>query len=459
MIKLWSISRNTFLQTIRQPIYTVLILVTFGLLLLTLPMTGYTMSTDYHASDQRMLEDLGLATLRVSGLLIAAFSASGVLRREIEEKTALIVIAKPVHRSTFVLGKFFGVAAAVALAYYLCCLVFLMTVRHKVMPAAADTFDLPVLVFAGSALLATVAVTLLGNLWFGWPFTSTGVWTGAGMLSAAMLAVCLVGKHWQLIDFGAGIPDELLLELAMMLLAVVIFTALAVTASSRLGQAMTLLVCIAVFCVGSAHPMIFARWAERVPVAAVVGWLVPDFTYFYPQDDLRLDRGIPLSLVAAATAYCLLYTAGLLSVGVALFQTRELEAENASAGAPPLVGLVAWFGRAAALAAAFAALALASVPDAYAWWTLPAVAALALSAVGLWVLWGAFARGAWWSWFAGGALALAALGGGLAAGIRPDWLTGQPSADLPIAGFFVAAVAAGVLVVLSLPKTRRHVSS
>ena len=329
MIKLWSICRNGFLQTIRQPVYMVMILLTFGVLVFTLPFSGYTMSVDYHKTDQEFLENLGLATLRVSSMLIAAFSAAGVLRREIEEKTALIVISKPVSRAVFVLGRFLGVAGAVSLAYYLCSLAFLMTVRHRVMPAASDHADWPVIIVGFSALSLAILTSLLGNRWFGWQFTSTGVWAGALLLSVAMLIIGFVGKGWRVVPFGQGISGQLLLELLMMLMAVVIFVALAVAASARLGQAMTLLVCTAVFFLGSAHPKIFGRWAEEMPVVRVLGWLVPNFSHFYPQDDLRIGWTIPLHVVGFAALYCVLYTFGLLALAVALFQTRELEARGA----------------------------------------------------------------------------------------------------------------------------------
>ncbi|MCD6304623.1 MAG: ABC transporter permease subunit, partial [Planctomycetes bacterium] len=178
MGKLWSICRNTFLQTIRQPVYLVVVLVTFGLLVFTLPFTGYTMSVDYYQSDQQMLQDLGLGTLRVSSLLVAVFSASGVLRREIEDRTALTVLAKPVSRAVFLLGKYLGVLAAAAVAYYLCSLVFLMTVRHHVVPARSNPVDWPVIVIGFSAFALVVLVAAMGNLWFGWQFTSASVWAG-----------------------------------------------------------------------------------------------------------------------------------------------------------------------------------------------------------------------------------------------------------------------------------------
>ena len=455
MMKLWSIARNTFLQTIRQPIYMVMILLTFALLVFTLPFSGYTMEVDYHTADMVMLQELGLGALRISGLLIAAFSASGVLRREIEEKTALIVIAKPVSRTVFVLGKFVGVAAAVAVAYYLCSLVFLMTVRHQVTPAASDRADWPVIVLGLSALGLVILIAMLRNLWFGWQFTSAGVWAATILLTAAMAAISVVGKHWYLVPFGQGIPPQLLLEMAMMFMAVILFVALAILASSRLGQAMTLLVCLAVFALGSAHSQVFDRWGQELPLARVVGWLVPDFSQFYPQDDLRLDKGIPLLLVGKAALYCLLYTTGLLAIAVGLFETRELESAGSSAAAPTLVGMLAWIGRIAAVAAGFAGLAIFSLPRLYHFRLLLTAGGLLALAAGGWLLWGAFGYGRRWSYWAVGALACLGLAACVAALVAPGLLPRHELAGPVLVG--TATVLAGaVLLVLLLPSTRRH---
>ncbi|MGB2824694.1 MAG: hypothetical protein WBF17_27225 [Phycisphaerae bacterium] len=454
MIKLWSICTNTFLQTIRQPIYTVMILVTFGLLIFTLPFTGYTMSVNYENTDQQMLEDLGLGTLRVSGLLIAAFSASGVLRREIEEKTALIVISKPVSRAVFVVGKFLGVLAAVAVAYYLCSLVFLMTVRHRVMPTARDQVDWPVVVIGLAGLLAAILLAILGNLWFGWQFTSTSVWAATVLLTAAMVAIGFVGKQWRLTPFGAGISGELLLEIAVMFMAVIIFVALAITASARLGQAMTLLVCTAMFFLGSAHPQVFGRWLDEVPVLRVLGWITPNFSHFYPQEDIR-EAYIPARLVGLSGLYCVLYAAGALAVGVSLFQTRELEAQSTSGATPPLVNVLAWVGRAGALLAGGTAAVILTVPKLYSVQNLLSAAALAAAGAAGWVVWGAFGYGKRWGyWIVLGLCTVMFLLGAVML-LAPQRLPRHPVAG-PVAIATATAVTAAVLIVLVLPRTRRH---
>jgi ABC-type transport system involved in multi-copper enzyme maturation permease subunit len=85
--QLLAIIRNTFFESIRQPVVLVVLLVATLLLIISNPLAAFTME-----DDQRMLVDIGLATIFVAGALLAALVATGVLTREIENKTALTVI-------------------------------------------------------------------------------------------------------------------------------------------------------------------------------------------------------------------------------------------------------------------------------------------------------------------------------------------------------------------------------
>ena len=71
-----SIARNAFFESIRQPILLVLVLAGMLLLMLSNPLAAFTME-----DDQRMLLDIGLATVFTIGILIASFVASNVLGR------------------------------------------------------------------------------------------------------------------------------------------------------------------------------------------------------------------------------------------------------------------------------------------------------------------------------------------------------------------------------------------
>src|SRR5438477_3012435 len=121
----FAIIRNTFFESIRQPVMLVVLMVATLLIILSNPLSGYTMS-----NDQKMLIDVGLATVFISGAILASFIATSVLGNEIENRTALTVISKPVARPLFVLGKFFGVAGALALATLYMSFVFLLVEEH-----------------------------------------------------------------------------------------------------------------------------------------------------------------------------------------------------------------------------------------------------------------------------------------------------------------------------------------
>src|SRR5262245_7558777 len=137
MSKLFAISSNAFLQTVRQPIYGILVLATLGAFVLAPPLTGWTLD-----DDNKLLRDMGLSTLLMQGLFLAAFSATAVVTLEIEQKTVLTTVSKPVSRGIFVVGKALGVFAAVTLAYYLATIAFVMTMRHGVLQMSSESSDM-----------------------------------------------------------------------------------------------------------------------------------------------------------------------------------------------------------------------------------------------------------------------------------------------------------------------------
>lgn len=459
MVKLWSICRNTFLQTIRQPIFGTLILVTFGILVLNLPLSGWTMSTDYDVTDQKMMEALGLSTLLVSGLLVAVFSASAVLTREIEDKTALTVISKPVPRATFVLGKFAGVSAGVAVAFYLCGIVFLMTVRHEVMSAASDPYDFPVIVLGLAALGFGIAAAMLGNLFFGWSFTSAGVWSTLTSFTIAMGLIAFVGKEWKIVSFGEGISPQLLVGMLLIFLAVLVFVAVAIAATTRLGQIMTLMVCFGVFVVGSMHPFLFAGNSDQTVVLRVLGWVAPNLCHFYPLDALTAGNHIPIGYVAAAVAYSAVYVAAVLSVAVALFQHRQLAAEPTSAAMPGAVSLLSWAGQLVALATIIVALAFLSTAREASVRTFLVTAGMIAGAAALWVLWGYFGKGARWAYWTALVLTVLVLLWRGSALFAPDLVGPVRFGSDPLRIAIETALSGFVLLVLLLPKTRHHFAS
>ncbi|NOZ23538.1 MAG: ABC transporter permease [Planctomycetes bacterium] len=105
-MRLPNIARNTLSGAVRQPIFYVLIGVGAALILLSYPMTLFTFSE--HNTD-KMIRDMGIATVTLFGLLVAIFSASTAITEELDGRTVLTVMCKPVSRTEFILGKYLGI--------------------------------------------------------------------------------------------------------------------------------------------------------------------------------------------------------------------------------------------------------------------------------------------------------------------------------------------------------------
>jgi ABC-type transport system involved in multi-copper enzyme maturation permease subunit len=325
LTKLIAIAKNTFLETIRQPIYGVLLWVAAGLLIVNPSLSGF--SLESNEGDIKIVKDVGLATLLLYGLLVSVFSATGVITREIESHTVLTVVSKPVNRPLFLLGKYVGVCGAIVVGYYFLGLVFLLSVRHGTMATASDRFDQPVLLLSGLALLISLIAATFGNYVYGWHFpTALTTWVVPLGTLAFGIILC-VSKKWALQSPGTDFGDmQMVYAVTMTFCGVLILTAFAVALATRFSQVVTLLLCAGVYVLGLLSDHYLGRPAE-----AGGAWLydvlyaaVPNFQFFWTGDALTQQRIIPLAQVGHVAAYSALYSLGVLGLGVALFETREV---------------------------------------------------------------------------------------------------------------------------------------
>ena len=320
-----TLSRNTFIEAIRQPVFVILIIAGSIFLWLNSHLAAYTLD-----DDNKMMIDLGLSMLFLVGLLLAAFTATGVLSAEIENQTVLTVVSKPVSRPMFVLGKFFGVAAALTVAYWTLMMSFLLIVRHQVLQTASDPIDWPVVLLAAFAFLAAVAVAALGNYLYHWVFTSTFVLGFVALNTVSWLLVLVINKQWQFqplaTEFTAdnGQLPQLLIALLMLFEAVLVLTAVAIAVSTRLGQVMTMVVCVGVFLLGLVSNSIYQEFGQNNLFALLLYWLLPNLQFLWQADALSAGHAIHLQHVMLVSGYSILYIGALLFVSICLFQTREV---------------------------------------------------------------------------------------------------------------------------------------
>lgn len=319
-----SIARNTFTESIRQPIYVVLIGLIGILLVLATTWAAYTLG-----EDDKLLIDMGLSMMMLGGLALAAFTAAGVLAREIDNKTVLTVISKPIGRPYFILGKYLGVVAAVSVAFWIWSVIFLMCVRHGVMSTAADKHDQPVIVYGCVAAAVALGLAVWGNYFYNWVFTSRFSTLLAITLTAGYAATLVTDKTWafqspmhEFVDHEGQLV-QVLIAMALVFEVLLVISAVAIAASTRLGQVATLGVCIAVLGLGMFSEYLFLRHTADNAVAWVPFAAIYNVQFTFMADALTQKSTISGYYVGLVSAYTACYICAVICLAIALFQTRE----------------------------------------------------------------------------------------------------------------------------------------
>jgi hypothetical protein len=312
--KLLIIAKNTFIETLRQPVYAVIIAFALFLFVMSPSVTMYTMDEDI-----KLLREIGLSTLVLAGLFIAIFAATGAVTEEIETKTITTVLSKPIGRPTFILGKFLGVAAAVV-----CTIAMVMAIRHGVLESATDTHDWPVIATAAGVVLAALVLTAFLNYSYDWNFCATAVVLTAVIATFGMLFLSVIDKEWQFNPQNNNLHAFDMYGSVLLLFAVIVLVALAIMFSTRFNVILTLGCCVGTFLLGLISDYVFGRFAESRVWAKVGQILVPNLQVFWISDAIYEGGAIEPRYLAISAVYAVLYTSGILLLAVGLFQRREV---------------------------------------------------------------------------------------------------------------------------------------
>ncbi|MHB0946185.1 MAG: ABC transporter permease [Sedimentisphaerales bacterium] len=320
LYKLFSIAKNTFTEAIRQPVYAVIIVAAVFLFFMSPSLTMYSMD-----DDTKMLRELSLSTLFIAGLFIAIFSASTAITEEIETKTILTTLSKPIPRYIFILGKFLGVAGAVVLAHYICTIVMLMTVRFGVLSTASDTADPTIVISAAVSLILILAITAFLNYSYDWKFTSTAVITASIFATIIIVFLAFIDRNWKfnpaenklnLIDIYASI---------LLLIALFVLAAAALMFSTRFNVLITLNCCIGLFLLGLISDYVFGRLAHTHLWAKIGKIIVPSLQVFWISDAIYEQTvRITAGYIASCGIYGLIYTAAFILIAIAMFEHRQV---------------------------------------------------------------------------------------------------------------------------------------
>ena len=339
--QLLAIARNTFLESIRQPVALVMLVIGTLLIILSNPFAAFTMQDDQH-----MFIDIGLSTIFTCGAILAAFLSAGVVNREIENRTVLTVVSKPVPRPLFVFGKFAGVTCAITAVTLWLGLVFMLVELHGTLPTVRTPWHQPVLTFGSVALVAAAGAATWANYFYGSNFVSTMIVIGTGLLVLAYTLSLLFKPDWAPETLDKSFRPELWKAVITLLLAEAVLGAIAVAASTRLGQVLTLALVLGLFVLGLLSDWLFARRLEqvgdlltRIPAdqqrwydALHLEWgafkalqsVVPNFQVFWLADAVTQKKPIGTDYLLTAVPYGLVLITMSLAAGTLLFQRREV---------------------------------------------------------------------------------------------------------------------------------------
>ena len=142
-------------------------------------------------TEDKIFLDFGLAAMSVLGLIVAVFVGTGLVNKEIEKRTVLVLIAKPISRVEFITGKHLGLSAVLALLVTAMTAIYLILVHFWKIPYPLGSILLAALyLFLELSLITAVALAL-------------GVFTSSVLATLLSFGIYLMGNFSQdLVELG-----------------------------------------------------------------------------------------------------------------------------------------------------------------------------------------------------------------------------------------------------------------
>jgi ABC-type transport system involved in multi-copper enzyme maturation permease subunit len=268
--KLFAVALSTYKSEIAQPLFMILLVLGVFLLVLFVFVPYNTFGEDI-----KMLKDSGLTLIMVLGIILAVWSAGTSVSEEIEGRTALTVLSKPIGRRSFVLGKFLGISWTVGLLFIVLGLVFLIVVAYKPIYDSAES--------------ATQDVT------------------------------------WQLChqEMVYAVPGLVLAFMETLVLA-----AVSVAISTRLPLLANIVICSAIYVLGHLTPLIVQSSMGQFVFVRFFGQLIatifPNLDHFNIQAAVAAGAPVPHVYLLWSLVYCVVYSVIAMLLALVLFEDRDL---------------------------------------------------------------------------------------------------------------------------------------
>ncbi len=301
------VALNTYREAVRARVL-------HGLFALAIATAGYALVVGAFAlhSSLRVVSDLGAASISIYGIIVAVVLGATSLYRELELKTIFPILARPIRRPEYLVGKYLGTLLTLA--------VFIAANSGVLLLALSVDAgrDLPAPL--GAALGVTVLAGVLAFRSSRWRTFLPIPWAFAILLAG----VC----------FAGAAPDDRRVVLGSALLTfseVGLVTAIATVFASFSSPFLTAIFTFGVFVVGRSADTL-ARLPERLfgaPLAHLANYLsrvVPNLMLYVPPRPLLTGEASGVSLgsyLGMALLHSLAWSVLLLTVASLLFRRRD----------------------------------------------------------------------------------------------------------------------------------------
>ena len=268
--KIGAVAWVTAKETLFQPLFVILTLIGLCALFIFLIIPYNTLGEDI-----KLVITQGITVVKLFAVFLAVWAASSTIADELEGKTALMALAKPLSRTKFIIGKYAGVMIAVTLLFLLLGTFFVNTVSYKVVYDAREASkDVPTAVECAKAVY------------------------------------------------------RILPGMALAYLETVILAAIAIAISTRLPLLPNLTLTLLIYLLGNIVPVIVQSSVGQFPMvvfmANIVGAVLPCLDHFNMETAVAMEKAVPWGYVGAACLYAGLYCGAMLIVSLLLFEDRDL---------------------------------------------------------------------------------------------------------------------------------------
>jgi ABC-type transport system involved in multi-copper enzyme maturation permease subunit len=288
------IARATCKDAIRQPVFMMLTGAGILVMLVNTWVPFFSLG-----DDTKLYIDCGLATILICSILFAVWTASMSVADEIEGKTAMTLLSKPITRQQFVLGKYVGILQAIFWMITILTVTFSVLTFYKI---GYDAWESGQQDFANEAF-ETTKIKLFGNY-------------------SVALDLPATDHAW--------VVQRTLPSILLTFMEVAIMAGISVAISTRLPMVVNLVGCLSIFVIGHLLPIIVdstqgVKELEFVPfLAKLFAVIFPVLEVFNTSAPVATGMIVPPVYIGGAAIYCICYCIVLMLVSFLLFEDRDL---------------------------------------------------------------------------------------------------------------------------------------